>query len=76
MSSPSEPTEVPIRDESIRLGQLLKLAGVVEARTVDGRMLELSSNCADVFAVDWQSRDNWTVSAQTRDMLRALLVAQ
>jgi DNA-directed RNA polymerase specialized sigma24 family protein len=49
---------------------------VVEARTVEGRLLELSSNCADVFAVDWQSRDNWTVSAQTRDMLRALLVAQ
>ena len=49
---------------------------VVEARTTDGRLLELSSNCADVFAVDWQSRDSWTVSAQTRDMLRALLVAQ
>ena len=49
---------------------------VVEARLRNGRMLELSSNCADVFAVDWQSRDNWTVSTQTRDMLRALLVAQ
>ena len=29
-----EPAEVPIRDESIRLGQLLKLAGVVD----DGAM--------------------------------------
>jgi ribosome-associated protein len=26
----SSPIEVPIRDESIRLGQLLKLAGVVD----------------------------------------------
>jgi len=25
------PTQVPIRDESIRLGQLLKLAGVVDS---------------------------------------------
>ena len=49
---------------------------VVEARLQNGRMLELSSNCADVFSVDWQSRDNWAVSTQTRDMLRALLVAQ
>ena len=30
----SAPLDVPIRDESIRLGQLLKLAGVVE----DGAM--------------------------------------
>ena len=30
----SSPSEVPIRDESIRLGQLLKLAGVVD----DGAM--------------------------------------
>jgi ribosome-associated protein len=30
----SSPAEVPIRDESIRLGQLLKLAGLVE----DGAM--------------------------------------
>ncbi|GAA2170084.1 hypothetical protein [Pedococcus bigeumensis] len=49
---------------------------VVEARLRNGRTLELSSNCADVFSVDWQSRDNWAVSAQTRDMLRALLVAE
>ena len=49
---------------------------VIEARTEDGRLLELSSKCADVFAVNWQSRDNWTVSPQTRDMLRAMLVAQ
>jgi DNA-directed RNA polymerase specialized sigma24 family protein len=49
---------------------------VVEARTKNGRMLELSSNCADAFSVDWQSRDTWAVSTQTRDMLRALLVAQ
>jgi len=31
------PHEVPIRDESIRLGQLLKLAGVVE----DGAMARM-----------------------------------
>jgi hypothetical protein len=49
---------------------------VVEARTTQGRVLELSSACADVFSVDWQSRDSWTVSPQTRDMLRALLVAE
>ena len=49
---------------------------VIEARTTDGRLVELSSKCADVFAVDWRSRDNWTVSTQTRDMLRALLAAQ
>jgi DNA-directed RNA polymerase specialized sigma24 family protein len=48
---------------------------VIEARTQDGRDLELSSPCADVFSVDWRSRDTWPVSAQTRDMLRALLVA-
>jgi ribosome-associated protein YbcJ (S4-like RNA binding protein) len=35
--STSEPTEVPIRDASIRLGQLLKLAGVVE----DGAMARM-----------------------------------
>ena len=33
----SSPLEVPIRDESIRLGQLLKLAGVVD----DGAMARM-----------------------------------
>ena len=33
----STPTDVPIRDESIRLGQLLKLAGVVQ----DGAMARM-----------------------------------
>lgn len=33
----SDPLEVPIRDESIRLGQLLKLAGVVD----DGAMARM-----------------------------------
>ena len=33
----SSPTEVPIRDASIRLGQLLKLAGVVD----DGAMARM-----------------------------------
>jgi ribosome-associated protein len=33
----SSPTDVPIRDESIRLGQLLKLAGVVD----DGAMARM-----------------------------------
>jgi DNA-directed RNA polymerase specialized sigma24 family protein len=49
---------------------------VIEAQMRNGRLLELSSPCGDVFSVDWQSRDNWAVSAQTRDMLRALLVAE
>lgn len=30
MNQPDQPLEVPIRDEMIRLGQFLKLAGVVE----------------------------------------------
>jgi DNA-directed RNA polymerase specialized sigma24 family protein len=47
---------------------------VVRAQTDDGRLLELSSACADQFTVDWKSRDTWPVSPQTRDMLRALLV--
>jgi ribosome-associated protein len=33
----STPTDVPIRDDSIRLGQLLKLAGVVD----DGGMARI-----------------------------------
>lgn len=33
----SQPQEVPIRDESIRLGQLLKLAGAVQ----DGAMARM-----------------------------------
>lgn len=33
----SDPLEIPIRDESIRLGQLLKLAGVVD----DGAMARM-----------------------------------
>jgi ribosome-associated protein len=33
----SDPVDVPIRDESIRLGQLLKLAGVV----ADGAMARM-----------------------------------
>ena len=48
------PEDVPIRDETIRLGQLLKLAGVVETRrgrqlrvgnvvTADGRELRVVS---------------------------------
>lgn len=39
-SSPAEPIEVPIRDESIRLGQLLKLAGVVEDGTMARMVIE------------------------------------
>ena len=33
----TSPVEIPIRDESIRLGQLLKLAGIVE----DGAMARM-----------------------------------
>ena len=47
---------------------------VVRVMTDDGRVVELSSVCADRFTVDWKAKDSWPVSAQTRDMLRALLV--
>ena len=49
MSSSSGPTEVSIRDESIRLGQLLKLAGVVD----DGAMARMVIENAEV-TVDGQ----------------------
>ena len=47
---------------------------VVRGKTDEGRLVELSSVCADRFTVDWMARDSWPVSTQTRDMLRALLV--
>jgi DNA-directed RNA polymerase specialized sigma24 family protein len=47
---------------------------VVRGMTREGRLIELSSACADRFSVDWNARDSWPVSASTRDMLRALLV--
>ncbi len=47
---------------------------VVRGMTEAGRLVELSSICADLFTVDWKARDAWPVSTQTRDMLRALLV--
>ena len=47
---------------------------VVRGMTETGRLLELSSVCADRFTVDWNARDSWPVSTETRDMLRALLV--
>ncbi|MDA2890889.1 RNA-binding S4 domain-containing protein [Mycolicibacterium sp. BiH015] len=31
MAHPSEPADVPIRDETIRLGQFLKLAGLIDS---------------------------------------------
>lgn len=37
---PSEEITVPIRDESIRLGQLLKLAGVVDDGAVAREVIE------------------------------------
>ncbi len=36
----SEPVDVPIRDEMIRLGQLLKLAGVVDDGGVAREVIE------------------------------------
>ena len=36
----SAPLEVPIRDETIRLGQLLKLAGVVDDGAVAREVIE------------------------------------
>jgi hypothetical protein len=47
---------------------------VVRGTTTEGRLVELSSVCADLFTVDWKRRDSWPVSTQTREMLRALLV--
>jgi hypothetical protein len=47
---------------------------VVRGKTDEGRMVELSSVCADLFIVDWKARDSWPVSKETREMLRALLV--
>jgi hypothetical protein len=47
---------------------------VVRGKTDEGRLVELSSVCADLFTVDWKARDSWPVSKETRDMLRALLV--
>ncbi|NYG07459.1 DNA-directed RNA polymerase specialized sigma24 family protein [Phycicoccus badiiscoriae] len=46
---------------------------VVRAMTRQGRLVELSSDCADRFTVDWQPRDSWPASAETRGMLHALL---
>ncbi|MEO6413364.1 MAG: hypothetical protein ABIO48_12340 [Pedococcus sp.] len=46
---------------------------VVRGMTDEGRLVELSSVCADQFSVDWKARDTWPVSTETRDMLRALL---
>ncbi|OAN28562.1 RNA-binding S4 domain-containing protein [Mycolicibacterium iranicum] len=31
MAHPSEPADIPIRDETIRLGQFLKLAGLIDS---------------------------------------------
>ena len=39
--------EVPIRDESIRLGQLLKLAGVVEDGAMARSVIELGEVTVD-----------------------------
>lgn len=42
-----ELSEVPIRDESIRLGQLLKLAGVVENGAVAREVIDSSGVTVD-----------------------------
>jgi ribosome-associated protein len=47
VSSPAEPLEVPIRDESIRLGQLLKLAGVVDDGAMARSVVELGEVTVD-----------------------------
>jgi ribosome-associated protein len=47
VSSPAEPLEVPIRDESIRLGQLLKLAGVVDDGAMARSVVELGGVTVD-----------------------------
>lgn len=43
----SEPIEVPIRDESIRLGQLLKLAGVVDDGSMARAVIEAGEVTVD-----------------------------
>ena len=43
----SSPLEVPIRDESIRLGQLLKLAGVVDDGAMARSVIELGEVTVD-----------------------------
>jgi ribosome-associated protein len=43
----SKPIEVPIRDESIRLGQLLKLAGVVEDGSMARAVIEAGEVTVD-----------------------------
>jgi ribosome-associated protein len=47
VSSPAEPLEVSIRDESIRLGQLLKLAGVVDDGAMARSVVELGEVTVD-----------------------------
>ena len=43
----SRPVDVPIRDESIRLGQLLKLAGVVDDGAMARSVIELGEVTVD-----------------------------
>ena len=43
----SSPLDVPIRDESIRLGQLLKLAGVVDDGAMARSVIELGEVTVD-----------------------------
>jgi ribosome-associated protein len=43
----SGPLEVPIRDQSIRLGQLLKLAGVVDDGAMARSVIELGEVTVD-----------------------------
>lgn len=43
----SSPTDVPIRDESIRLGQLLKLAGLVDDGSMARAVIEAGEVTVD-----------------------------
>ena len=43
----SSPLDVPIRDESIRLGQLLKLAGMVDDGAMARSVIELGEVTVD-----------------------------
>lgn len=47
MTSPAAPLDVPIRDASIRLGQLLKLAGVVDDGAMARSVIELGEVTVD-----------------------------
>jgi len=47
---------------------------VVRAMTADRHLVELSGRCGSTMSVNWSAQETWTVSADTAEMLRSLLV--